>query len=148
MRRLLPILVTGFSVASLLICLFGDSGVFAYKRLDSYRNDLAANVERLRARNLALTEELTNLKDSPERNLVMARSIGLYRPGDEVVRLEGLPPRTHTYEVGDLLRLKRVKTTRNPIFKAAGLGVSALLAGFAIFMSRASRRKAHGNPGR
>ena len=86
----------GFSVASFLICLFGDSGVFAYRKLDCYRHDLAANVERLQARNVALTEELANLKDSPERNLVLARGIGLYRPGDEVVRLEGLPPRSHT----------------------------------------------------
>jgi len=144
MRRVLPILVLGFSVVSLLICLFGDSGVVAYARLDSYRRKLAANVEKLQARNLALQQELGALQKSPERNLVMARDLGLYRPGDEVVRLEGRSSPVRTYEVGDLLKLKRDGSARNAVFKAAGIGVSAGLAVFALIMGRASRRKAHG----
>lgn len=148
MRRVLPILVLGFSVVSLLICLFGDSGVVAYARMDSYRRKLAANVEKLQARNLALQQELAALQKSPERNLVMARDLGLYRPGDEVVRLEGLSSPVRTYEVGDLLRLKRDGSARNAVFKATGIGVSAALAVFALIMGRASRRKAHDSPGR
>ena len=148
MRRLLPIILTGFCIASGLICIFGDSGVLEYARLDTYRRSLAKNVEELRQRNAALADELTALQKSPERALVMARDIGLYRPGDEVVRLEGRSPRTQSYEVGALLRLPRGGTAKNPIFKATGVGISAALAGLSFFLSRASRRKANGGSGR
>jgi len=148
MRRVFPILVLGFSAVSLLICLFGDSGVLAYARLEVYRRSLAANVAKLQERNIALQQELAALQKSPERNLVMARELGLYRPGDEVVRLEGLPSPVRTYEVGDLLKLKRDGTARNSVFKAAGLCGSLALAVFAVVMGRSSRKRAHGSPGR
>lgn len=144
MRSLLPIFVAGFIVASVLIYFFGDSGLVAYRRLDDYRQNLAANVEKLQARNSRLNEELSSLRDDAERSLVMAREIGLYRAGDEVVKLEGYDHPSGSYEVGDMLKLRKNKTSRNTAFKATGLGVSALLAAFAMLAGRASGRKRRG----
>jgi cell division protein FtsB len=141
MRRLLPIFFAGFAIASILIYFFGDSGLLAYRRLDDYRQALAANVESLQARNADLTEELASLRDDPQRSLVLARGIGLYQAEDEVVKLEGLGRPAVSNEVGALLKLRKTRTSRNVIFKATGLGVSGLLAALAVIAARASRRK-------
>ena len=144
MRRLLPIFVAGFTVASVLICFFGDSGLVAYRRLDAYRQNLAENVEKLQTRNMKLNQELAGLRDDPQLSLVMARGIGLYQAGDEVVKLEGYKPPSGSYEVGDMLKLRRGGPSGNIIFKATGAGISGLLAAFAVFAGRASRRKRRG----
>jgi cell division protein FtsB len=141
MRRLLLIFVVGFAIASILIYFFGDSGLFAYRRLDDYRQSLAINVEKLQARNTGLAQELTSLRDDPQRSLVMAREIGLYRAGDEVVKLEGLARPPESYEVGDLLKLRKNKTTRNTIFKATGIGISALLGALAVLAGRVRSKR-------
>ena len=144
MRHLLPIFLPGFIVASLLISLFGDSGVLAYRRLERYRESLAANVEKLQAKNSSLKNELADLRDNPERSLVMAREIGLYRAGDEVVKIEGMTGQSSTYEMGDFIKLRRARTARNAVFKATGIGISGALAVLAILAARAQRKSRHG----
>ena len=140
MRRLLPVFVLGFIIASLLIYVFGDSGLFAYRRLETYRETLAANVDKLQSRNSSLNDDLASLRSDPEASLVMARHIGLVQPGEEVVKVEGMAGRTRTYEVGDLIRLPRTKGSRNAIFKATGIGVSSVVAVLALMAGRSSRR--------
>ncbi|HVP17689.1 MAG TPA: septum formation initiator family protein [Spirochaetia bacterium] len=144
MRRLLLIFVPGFVIASLLIYAFGDSGLLAYRRLDAYQKTLMANVEKLRSRNSDLNDDLANLRDNPEASLVMARQIGLVRAGDEVVKIEGMAGRPRTYEVGNLIKLPRTKASRNAIFKATGIGISSVLAVFALIARRSSRRNRFG----
>ena len=147
MRRFLPILIVVFMAASVLIFFFGDSGLYAYRTLENYKENLSANVENLQLRNQDLTADLISLKDNPDRTLVMARGIGLYRQGDEVVKLEGLPPRGQFQAIGDFLKMRKESETRSAIFKAAALGVSLLLLAYALFSSRASRRRLHGGQG-
>jgi cell division protein FtsB len=147
MRRFLPIMIAVFVAASAVIFFFGDSGLLAHESLDRYRARLAANVENLKSRNMALDAELASLRDNPEHNIVMARSLGLYRPGDEVVKLEGVTPRAALYAVGDLLKLQKTTETRSAIFKASAVGVSLLLLACAYFSARASRRRMHGSQG-
>lgn len=143
MRRLLPIFATGFLLASLLIWAFGDSGRGATVRLERYRASLEANVESLRARNQALEADLKRLREDPEANELLARELGLYRPGDEVVRIEGLTRRREAYAVGTLLRQRRSSVTQNPWFKMAGIGMSVTLVVFAVLRRR---RGAQGRP--
>jgi cell division protein FtsB len=140
MRRLLPLLATGFLIASLLIWLFGDSGLRVTARLERYRGDLEANVESLRERNAALEADRKRLRESVETNELAARDIGLYRPGDRVIRIEGLSARRGAYEVGTLLRMKRPSGAQNPYFKLAGIGVSASLIVLALALRRRASR--------
>jgi len=141
MRRLLPIFVAGFAIASVLIYFFGDSGLIAYQRLDGYRQALAANIADLQARNEKLTQDLESLQDDPQRSLVLARKIGLYQAGEEVVKLEGFPRSTTSNEVGALLKLTKSRGSRNVIFKATGICISVALAALAFVAGRTSRRK-------
>jgi cell division protein FtsB len=147
MRRLSPILIFIFLAASVLIYVFGDSGVRAYNDLEKYRQRLAMNVESLRQHNRNLAAELADLKGDAELNVVLARRLGLYRPGDVVVKLEGLSPRVEHYVVGDLLKLKKGGEARSAVVKSVALCLSSLFAASAILSARASRRKNRGTQG-
>ena len=144
MNRLVPIGLAAFIAASLGIFFFGDSGLSSYSSLSLYERSLAANVESLKQRNLELQAELGRLKSDPERIRVLARDIGMYAPGDTVVRLVGRPAKPESYAVGDLLRLRRSEPVRNTLFKEAALGAAAALIIVAFFAAAAARRKENG----
>src|SRR5882724_11625230 len=127
MRRLFPILILVFSTASLVIFFFGDSGVLSQRDLSRYRDQLAANVADLENRDAELQARLTQLRDDPATTQLMARDLGLFAPGDAVVRIEGLPSRPETNAVGDLLRYRREPDARNAVVKTVGLGLSIVL---------------------
>lgn len=148
MRRFLPILAGIFATASISILLFGDSGVLAFRDLDRYREDLAANVEALKQRNTELNDQLARLQSDEESNRVMARGINLYADGDTVIKLEGHTSRSETYAMGDLLRMRKTDGMRNAMVKAAAVGLTALLAVFALIAARGPRGRAHGSQGR
>jgi hypothetical protein len=148
MRRLLSIAAIAFIAASLAIYLFGDSGVFALSTLARYERSLAANVEALQERNRELTAELAGVSGDPEGNRVLARGIGLYGPGEEVVRLEGRQSRPTTYAIGDLVRMRQPEGGASAVLKTVAAAVAAGCAVLAFLAARGPRRRTHGGPGR
>ena len=134
MRRLGTIVICGFIFASILIYFFGDSGLIEFKTLARYRLLLILNNESLKRISENLAAELESLKGSKERTIVLAREIGLYRPGDQIVRFQNPPSRVESHEVGNLLKLRRPKERKNPILKATGIGISALLAAISVLL--------------
>lgn len=145
MNRLVPIGICAFIAASLAIFFLGDSGLSAFAGLSRYEASLEANVESLKLRNQELQAELDGLKTDPERVRVLARDIGMYAPGETVVKIVGRPPRPESYAVGDLLRLRRPEPTGNMRVKEAALGAVAAVMLVAFFVSFAARRKANGS---
>ncbi len=143
MRYLFPVLIVVFIITSALIFFFGDSGLAAYSSLDRYREKLAANVDDLRQRNSDLAADLASLRNNPERTVVLARSIGLYRSGDQVVKLEGRSSRAEPTAIGSLLKLRKTHDARNSIFKSTAICASVVLLAFAGISLRRSRRRAH-----
>jgi cell division protein FtsB len=150
MRRLLPVFFVVFVIASVCIYFFGDSGLLEYQMLDGYRQALASNVESLQARNENLSQELSSLREDPQRSLVMARGIGLSQPGDRLVKIRGFTLPAASNDVGSLLKLRKSTTSRNTVFKATGLAICCLLTGVAAFggVLRRRRFEARGRPGR
>jgi len=144
MSRLVPIGIAAFVAASLGIFFFGDSGVSAFGGLSRYEKSLEANVESLKLRNQELQAELQELKNDPDRVKVLARDIGMFSPGDTVVKIVGRQPRPESYAVGDLLRMRRPEPTGNVMFKEAALGGVAAVLVVAFFATVVARRKAHG----
>jgi len=147
MNRLLPIGLVAFIAASLSIFCFGDSGLTVFRSLSRYEQDLAANVEALQARNRRLQAELARLRSDSEANRVLARGIGMYEPGQMVVRLVGRPPKPQVYAVGDLLRMRRPAPVRNVAIKESALAAALALSLVSVVTARAARRRARG-PGR
>jgi cell division protein FtsB len=147
MRYLFPVLIVVFIIASSLIFFFGDSGLTAYGNLDRYREKLAANVEDLHQRNIVLSADLDSLRKGTERAVVLARGIGLYRSGEEVVKLEGRPARGEPTAIGNLVKLRKPAEARNSVVKSAAMGISAILLAYAGISIRRSRRRAHDTQG-
>ncbi len=144
MSRLVPIGIAAFIAASLGIFFFGDSGISAFGGLSRYERGLEANVQALKQRNQDLQAELDRLKNDPESVRVLARDIGMYSPGDTVVKVVGRPTRAESYAVGDLLHLRQAEPTGNAMFKETALGVVAAVLVIAFFAALASRRRANG----
>jgi len=140
MRRFLPFALLAYVTGSLLVYFLGDSGATAIRRLEEHRDRLERNVRDLEDLNRSLRSELASLRDNPGRTEVLARDLGLYRPDDRVLRIEGAPVPVQPYEVGSLLRLKAPRRERGPWLKGAGLGV-AVIAALAAFL--AGRRARH-----
>ena len=143
MSRLLLIGITAFVIASLAIFFFGDSGLTAFRSRAEYERSLTANVEDLKQRNGELQARLQLLKTDRESIVVMAREIGVYEPGDTVVKLVGRPSRPPLYAMGDLLRMRRVDSTRNAAFKETTLIVTFVFLLLALVSARLVRKRAH-----
>ena len=144
MRRLFPIGFAAFALASLGIFFFGDSGLGAYQGMKHYEDSLAANGEALKERNLALESRLQKLKTDRESNIVLARDIGMYEPGDAVVKMTGRPLRGEIYAMGDLLKRRKSDSERNSAFKEAALCAALVFLLAAFLLARIGRRKADG----
>jgi cell division protein FtsB len=130
-----------FLLAALAVYFFGDSGIVAYRDLDKYEKDLAANVSNLQQRNSTLKKELAQLQTDSESNAVLARGIGLYASGEAVVKLEGLPSRSESYSVGSLLNMKKPAENHNAFLKASALVVLCLIMASFFITSLQARRK-------
>jgi hypothetical protein len=144
MRRFLLLALLAYTTGSLLVYLFGDSGISAFERLAEHRDRLERNVKDLDGLNRSLQAELASLRDDPRRTEVLARDLGLYRPDDNVLRIGGAGAKVEPYEVGTLLRLKAPRRDRGPWLKTAGLGVAVLAALAAFLFGRSGRRPSHG----
>jgi hypothetical protein len=144
MRRFLLFALLAYTAGSLLVYLFGDSGVSAFDRLAEHRDRLERNVKDLDGLNRSLQAELASLRDDPRRTEVLARDLGLYRPEERVLRIEGAGTGVEPYEVGTLLRLKAPRLDRGPWLKSAGLGVAVFAALAAFLFGRRGRRPSHG----
>jgi cell division protein FtsB len=141
MSRLLPIGITAFIVASLAIFFFGDSGLTAFQSGLRYERSLAANVEDLKQRNDQLQARLQLLKTDRESIIIMAREIGMYEPGDRVVKLAGRSPRPQLYVMGDLLRMRKAGSTRNAAFKEITLLATPFFLLLALVAARLARKR-------
>jgi cell division protein FtsB len=145
MRRLLPALVLGFTVSSLLVFWLGDSGVASYRSLARYRAGLQANVGELGAANARLRSELAGLDAAARSPEVLAREIGLYREGERVVRIEGAPSQRPFMDVGRLVRRQRETGTRSALLKGAGLALALALSVLALIRARQTRQGSRGD---
>jgi cell division protein FtsB len=144
MRRLVPICFGVFILASLAIFFFGDSGLSEYQATLRYERSLAANVEALKQRNQELASRLQMLKSDRETVIALARDVGLYETGDNVVKLVGRPPQNEIYAVGDLLRRRKAVLERNSTFKEAAIGAVVVMMLAMFFSSRVGGRKPDG----
>ena len=141
MSRLLPIGITAFIVASLAIFVFGDSGLTAFHAWSQYERSLSANVDDLKRRNDDLQTRLQLLKTDRQSIVIMAREIGMYEPGDSVVKIVGRSPREPLYVMGDLLRMRTTDSQRDAIFKEIALVATLVFTLFALIAARVARMR-------
>jgi cell division protein FtsB len=72
---------------------FGEKGVLAMIRARKEYNTLSAEVERIKARNAELTEQMRRLKEDPVTIEDLARrELGFIRPGEKLFIISDVPP--------------------------------------------------------
>ena len=94
----------GFTLSSLLVCFLGSSGWKSYRSLEREAERLRANVKTLRQVNVHLTERLQSLESRPETVRLLARDLGYFAPGEQVIHIDTYGVRPTFYRVGTLVR--------------------------------------------
>jgi len=82
-----------FAAIVMVDALVGDQGLLATIRARKQHDELTANIERQRAENARLREEVRRLtEDSGAIEEIARRELGLIRRGEKVVIVKDLPP--------------------------------------------------------
>jgi len=131
----------GFLISTVLIYVYGDTGLCAYADLDAYHARLEDNVARLSALNGTLSAEARLTEDDPETIRVLAREIGLYAPEERIIRIQGYSGSSSAYEVGDLMRYRIGDAGRTRVFKILGVSLPLTMAAIAIILRLLERKK-------
>ena len=99
----------------------------AMDRMQEHREALQQNVEALKEINQHLQAEFDALSTSPDLIRLYARDLGLYAPGERVIRLQGTGERSTFYEVGAVVTESAPPKAPRLAFLLAGLAVGGLL---------------------
>lgn len=129
-RTVLTAMYVSFLTFSILSLFFGATGIASMEKLNDRKRAVSANMEDLDSRHEDLLAVLSSLRSDPEAIIIEARSLGLFRTGDNVAYMQnpGLP--RNRYDAGSVLRLNPLK------YKEEGfLRISALAAGILIILA-------------
>lgn len=96
-------------------------------RMQEHREALQRNVEALKEINQHLQAEFDALSTSPDLIRLYARDLGLYAPGERVIRLQGTGERPSFYEAGAVVTESEPPKAPRLAFLLAGLAVGGLL---------------------
>ena len=99
----------------------------AMDRMQEHREALQRNVEALQEINQHLQAEFDALSTSPDLIRLYARDLGLYAPGERVIRLQGTGERSSFYEAGAVVTESEPPKAPRLAFLLAGLAVGGLL---------------------
>ena len=99
----------------------------AMDRMQEHREALQRNVEALKEINQHLQAEFDALSTSPDLIRLYARELGLYAPGERVIRLQGTGERATFYEAGAVVTESAPPKAPRLAFLLAGLVVGGLL---------------------
>lgn len=99
----------------------------AMDRMQEHREALQRNVETLKEINRHLQAEFDALSTSPDLIRLYARDLGLYAPGEWVIRLQGTGEQPRFYEAGAVVTWSDPPPAPRLAFFLAGLAVGGLL---------------------
>ncbi len=106
------------------------------EKLNDRKRTIEANLENLDSRKEDLTDILTALRSDPDAVMVEARSLGLYRTGENVVYMAASPQTPIRYDAGSVLLLNPIKRNDETFLRIISLAVCLL----AILVSLVSWR--------
>ena len=119
--RLVLLLSVGFLLRSVSLFLWGNGGLSDYRKVESGRAQLSANIENLKRINSELRWEVESLGSDPERVALEARRLGYFQEDQRVVRFQGRTPPPGSYTLGALVRVRVPRERRDWPWKMAGV---------------------------
>jgi len=134
--RLAVALYIGFSLYTLLDIGFGNSGIYATEKLSSYREKLAKNVSELKKHNKGLKDELTALRESPEKVKLNARVLGYYEENEGIIRPEGYKGEGSFYSVGRNIKGELQYNANEELFRTLSISLGCIVFLFLVLFGR------------
>jgi cell division protein FtsB len=128
--RLLLYLAVGYMVRSVVLFFFGTGGLVDFRALEAQEKALETNIQNLERINADLMEEQQALATDPQRLALLARELGYFREGDQVLELEGSVPAKRHFTVGTLVRVTHARRRADWIVKLLGLVVPVVVFAF------------------
>lgn len=129
LRSVFLAIYVSFLSFSMLSLFFGATGIASMEKLNDRSRAVGANLRHLESRQEDLKTTLSRLRSDPEAVTVEARSLGLYRPGENVAYLSGPDEVRERYDAGSVLRLDPIQRNEETFLR-----VSALAAGILVIL--------------
>lgn len=149
MPRIVFTAYIAFFVYLLLTAIFGETGFFAFKKLDNYKNRLTENIGKLEAINESLIKECEALVD-PELIKLKARDMGIIAE-DEKIIINDLGEKKNSYSLGSICRRdSEDRSDTNVYIRAASLIIALSFSLFSYIIDikdgiKNRRRRDFGN---
>lgn len=134
--RILLSLYFGYVMYSLLMLVYGQSGVLAMRNLESYKMKLQYNLEEIRDANTSLLNEIDFLRSESEYIRLEARKIGFFDAAEGIIHIEGYEQRKDHYTVGRIMRWEIPETQKKPLFRTISLAAALLVFLFSTLFRR------------
>ena len=126
-----------FVTCSLLSLLFGETGVTALARLAELNRRLESNLDDLHRKRRNLISRLTDIRSDSEVIAIEARSMGLYKDGEQVLLSESLGGPSVLPEAGRVLSIEPPPKRREDRFRYVGTAVGMIVFLFGVIPRRA-----------
>jgi cell division protein FtsB len=143
MKRVLPLFYSvyiGICVYTVLILVFGASGIIAYQRLENFKKEIDKNLVILEKTHKDLGKELNLLTSSSEVIRLKSRELGYFEEDEIVVKVVGLKDKRDFHSVGRMIQYSDGNTDKKPLFRI--ISFTSALAFFLIIS--ALKRKSSG----
>jgi hypothetical protein len=132
-------LFIGLSIYSLLVFSDGDTGLKAMSRVESYRELLNDNLEKIREINEELTIDFDSLTTDNEMIKLKARALGYFDKEDHLVHVANWNPDYNEYKPGHIIKREYLTDIDETSFRM--ISFSFILFSFTIMMLMDKARK-------
>jgi hypothetical protein len=127
------------SLYCILSVLVGPAGISAYRRLETRKSAMGANLAELQATRERLSAELDSLKSDPDRAAREARGLGYLRKGETAVILGERVERVRPIDSGQVLPYAEPAALGDQALKEISLGAALAAMALLFCAPRTSR---------
>ena len=137
--RFLAAIYVGFFVHTILVVVWGESGVIPMRELEAYRDKLVENVTNLQEINRNLGEDRDRLLNDPVEIELRARELGYRRSGEVRVTIPAVKKDIRRWTLGARMGGYTVDGERRNLFRAVAFVFAGLFFALTFVFYRKTR---------
>ena len=138
--RLLFSATLGIVTYLLLSIFLGRTGILEYGKLSAYSNRLSVNIDELDKIQQRLSDRVQALQSDPEAIRLLARRLGYFAKGEELLRIDGYNPDRQSVSPGAIVYSTMNDPDRRSLFRAISFAVSVISFLFSMLDGVALKR--------
>ncbi len=137
--RLIYSTFIGFTLYLSLLLIYGETGLSAIKKVESYKELLNLNLNEIQEINEELTVEFNSLSSDNELIKLKARALGYFAREDHIVHISNWNPDINCYNPGHVFKEEYLTEINYNKFRICGFSVSFIVYIFLFLINQ--RRK-------